>query len=658
MGDVSEHHQWRGRPWLSRVLRLLVVGLPLVIVVLAAWRIHVALGAPVDRTEAILRWVALSVASTIALIGLDRLARQLLPLATLLQLSLIFPDRAPSRFSVALRQNTTRRLQRDVEAGKLEPGTPQEAAEQLLALVAQLSRHDRLTRGHAERVRAYADLIGQELDLDAQQRGKLQWGALLHDIGKLNVPAEILRKTGKPTSREWTTLRNHPDEGWKLIAPLRPWLGEWSRATRDHHERWDGTGYPRRTAGAQISRAGRIVAVVDAFDVMTSARSYKEPISIAEARAELTRCAGAQFDADIVRAFHAVSLGRLRLVAGPLSWLAQLPAIGSIPAAQLPAAAFSVAAAASMAVTAAIVPLPADPLDESAARVVFDDPVISPFDLPGGIPTRTPDVAEEDERASSTTTTTEADPSTTTTLDPTSTTADTTTTTTTTQPPASSSSVAPTTTAPTTTAAPTTTTTSAPTTTTTPATTTTVNPIDLTYLGSNGTGPASIFLPFGGSPSGALANFDSDLNTDPGRTVRRSNNPMNTLDVDEIQAWSLMMNADFRAVGTPVIDIWAAVEEFDLSKEGWIQASFVVCNQVLTSCDIEAQATRRFRQADFGNGFGRVTIPMPAIDVTIPAGHFAVVAITAPNESDRDLWLAFDSAAHQSFGYLAQSPTG
>ncbi|NIR39344.1 MAG: HD domain-containing protein, partial [Actinobacteria bacterium] len=93
----------------------------------------------------------------------------------------------------------------------------------------------------------------------------------------------------------------HPNEGWKLVQPLRGWLGEWARATRDHHERWDGGGYPRGLRGHEISRAGRIVAVVDAFDVMTSRRTYSEPMSFETARAELARCAGAQFDPDVVR---------------------------------------------------------------------------------------------------------------------------------------------------------------------------------------------------------------------------------------------------------------------------------------------------------------------------------------------------------------------
>ncbi|MEZ5167760.1 MAG: HD domain-containing protein, partial [Acidimicrobiales bacterium] len=294
MTEKPSPKSWNRRPWLSRTVRLGAHAIPFVVVTAIIWRVHRWLGPPAGLLEAVVRWTALSAASTFALIGLDRVARRILPLATLLQMSLIFPDEAPSRFSIALRQRTTRSLQRELEEGRLAHDTPQQAAEHLLTLVAELSRHDRLTRGHSERVRAYADLVGQELALDETERSKLQWAALVHDIGKLQVPAAILNKKGRPSPREWEVLKTHPDEGWALITPLRPWLGEWARAVRDHHERWDGNGYPRGLAGTQISRAGRIVAVVDAFDVMTSTRSYKQPMPVAEARAELAKCAGSQ----------------------------------------------------------------------------------------------------------------------------------------------------------------------------------------------------------------------------------------------------------------------------------------------------------------------------------------------------------------------------
>ena len=142
---------------------------------------------------------------------------------------------------------------------------------------------------------------GEELGLSAEDRSKLQWAAPAHDVGKLRVDPAILNKSGKPTEAEWEELKTHADEGWMYIAPLRPWLGEWALAVRDHHEHWDGGGYPRGLSGAQISRGGRIVAVVDSFDATTSRRSYKDAMPVTEARAELVRCAGSQFDEETVR---------------------------------------------------------------------------------------------------------------------------------------------------------------------------------------------------------------------------------------------------------------------------------------------------------------------------------------------------------------------
>jgi uncharacterized membrane protein YgcG len=112
-----------------------------------------------------------------------------------------------------------------------------------------------------------------------------------------------------------------------LAGPLFVWLGEWGSAIEEHHERFDGGGYPSGRAGTGISVGGRILTVTDSFETMTASRSYKKPMGVAAARRELTRCAGTQFDPDIVRAFIAVSLGRLWWKVGPVSWAAQLPFI-------------------------------------------------------------------------------------------------------------------------------------------------------------------------------------------------------------------------------------------------------------------------------------------------------------------------------------------
>ncbi len=157
----------------------------------------------------------------------------------------------------------------------------------------------------------------------------MHWAALLHDVGKLDVRPEILNKAGRPTDDEWQEIRRHPEASGRWLTGLAPWLGDWSRAASEHHERFDGDGYPNRLRGTEISLAGRIVAVADAFDVMTAARSYKKPYPATQARAELALNSGTQFDPKIVRAFMCVSLGRLRAIVGPLAWLSRLPELVS-----------------------------------------------------------------------------------------------------------------------------------------------------------------------------------------------------------------------------------------------------------------------------------------------------------------------------------------
>lgn len=318
-------------------------------IVVTRWGAH-WIPRPNGLVGAVLWWGTITVAATAVLWATDRVLRRLLPLVALFRLSLVFPDRAPSRFKVALKSGTVRQLQRDVDAGKLRAVTPQDAAEQLLALAAALSAHDRLTRGHTERVRAYSVMIGEEMGLDDRELELLNWSGLVHDIGKLTVPPEILNKPGRPTDEEWATLREHPARAAELIMPLRSWLGDFADSATQHHERWDGTGYPHGLAGGEITMAGRIVAVADAYDVMTSSRSYKKPMPAEEARRELARCAGTQFDPVAVRAFLNVAIGRLRLVMGPLSSLFQFPAGG----ASLGSAAVGATAAATVAISSVL----------------------------------------------------------------------------------------------------------------------------------------------------------------------------------------------------------------------------------------------------------------------------------------------------------------
>jgi HD-GYP domain-containing protein (c-di-GMP phosphodiesterase class II)/outer membrane biosynthesis protein TonB len=271
--------------------------------------------------------------SMIVIAALDRTVRRLLPLATLLQLSLAFPDQAPSRLRIAL-HSSNRRQMRALVTEATENGladNPALAAEQVMLLVAAMGDHYRHTRSHSERVRLYADMIGREMHLTKEDRQKLQWGALLHDLGKLHLAPSIVDKKGPLDANEWILVRRHPEQGRRLLRPLVPFLGEWAEAVWNHHERWDGTGYPRGVGGDRIGRAAAIVAVADSFEAMTSANSYKKPMTVAEARAEVTAGAETQFSPEVVHAFLSISLGRLRIAMGPLAALAHIPFLQQAP---------------------------------------------------------------------------------------------------------------------------------------------------------------------------------------------------------------------------------------------------------------------------------------------------------------------------------------
>ncbi|MFP5333907.1 MAG: HD domain-containing phosphohydrolase [Actinomycetes bacterium] len=330
--DTSQErppNRWQARPHLAAVLRVTIFLGPVAASAAAGWAVTTL--APPDRSAAdtAIVLVATLAASVVTLVVTDRLLRRLLPVAVLLRLALVFPEHAPSRLRMARdvvrRRSTQEHLARLARAGQ----DPSLAAEAILSLVAALDEHDRPTRGHAERVRLYTELIAEELGLPARDRDRLRWAALLHDVGKLAVPAATLNKPGSLDQAEWELMRRHPDIGAELARPLMDWLGEWGDLVAQHHERWDGTGYPRGLAGTDICRGGRIVAVADAFDVMTAARAYRRPVARPAAYRELIRFSGSQFDPEVVRAMLAVSLPRVRRVQGAMAVLADVPLLAA-----------------------------------------------------------------------------------------------------------------------------------------------------------------------------------------------------------------------------------------------------------------------------------------------------------------------------------------
>jgi HD domain/PKD domain len=245
---------------LSRLVRFSVVAAPAAAGIATAAILSRLLPRPSGTPQALLYFAAITVAMLLVIVAVERAARRLLPLAALLNLSLLFPDNAPKRFAVARRVGRPRDLQRQLQ--------------------------------------------------EARDKGI--------EGGEVSKPAAL-------TERERLNVQRHPEEGARLIGPLRSWLGEWAAAVEHHHERWDGKGYPRALAAEKISLAGRIVAVADSYEVMTAVRPYRRPIGVIAARQELVRCSGAQFDPTVVRAFLNISVGRLWRVVGAGSWIAQLP---------------------------------------------------------------------------------------------------------------------------------------------------------------------------------------------------------------------------------------------------------------------------------------------------------------------------------------------
>lgn len=356
---TSGSDRWQARPALGGALRVAALVVPVLVGLGAAVLLATSLPAADGLLERIAWWSTVLGGSVLATYATDRVARRLLPLAVLLELSLVFPDRAPSRLR-AIRSASVRDLDTTLARlrGEGVPMQPYEAAETLVTLVGILGLHDKRTRGHSERVRALTDLLTDELRLDEDARMRLRWAALVHDLGKLTVPVTVLNGTARLEPSEWELLRQHPDEGVRLVSGLLPWLGAWGAAVGEHHERWDGGGYPRGLAAEEISYAARLVSVCDAFETMTSARSYKAARTAADGRRELARCSGSQFDPAVVRAFLSISLGRLTWVLGPITWLAQVPFVAAADRAGQAVKAGAVAAAVGGLVALGAVPGP------------------------------------------------------------------------------------------------------------------------------------------------------------------------------------------------------------------------------------------------------------------------------------------------------------
>jgi HD-GYP domain-containing protein (c-di-GMP phosphodiesterase class II) len=172
----------------------------------------------------------------------------------------------------------------------------------LKALAAALETRDTDTHGHSERVVSFSLRLGRELNLSEDELRSLEFGALLHDIGKIGIPDLILRKPAALTDEEWLTMRRHPVHGQQILRGIE-FLEGAARVVGEHHEKWDGTGYPLGLRGEEIDLNARIFAVADAFDAMISTRVYRAGKPYTAVAEELQRNAGRQFDPAVVAAF-------------------------------------------------------------------------------------------------------------------------------------------------------------------------------------------------------------------------------------------------------------------------------------------------------------------------------------------------------------------
>ena len=179
------------------------------------------------------------------------------------------------------------------------------------SLLASLRTHDAYTYRHSLRTVRLSLLLGRACGVETAGRLRvLCLGAVVHDLGKIFIPSDVLHKAGALSAEEWEAVKRHPLDGARMMRGVAASAGV-RRVVAEHHERWDGRGYPAGLIGEEIDFNARVVAVADAFDAMTSERPYRPAAGYAEAAAELERCAGTQFDPEVVLALLRAPRARL-----------------------------------------------------------------------------------------------------------------------------------------------------------------------------------------------------------------------------------------------------------------------------------------------------------------------------------------------------------
>jgi len=178
----------------------------------------------------------------------------------------------------------------------------------LESLATALDMRDEETQGHSVRVLQYAMKLAELMGIkDPGKLKTLEYGSLLHDIGKIGIPDSILKKPAELDKDEWKIMKTHPIAGYKILNNIK-FLEEASKIVLHHHENWDGTGYPGQLKKNEIPQAARIFSVADALDAMTSHRSYRKALTFAQAAAELSEYEGTRFDPEVIKAFRSISI--------------------------------------------------------------------------------------------------------------------------------------------------------------------------------------------------------------------------------------------------------------------------------------------------------------------------------------------------------------
>ena len=222
------------------------------------------------------------------------------------ELSAAEKEQQLERYAADLRETFKRERERRHELRRSYMAT-------VRALCNAVEARDAYTGKHAERVAAYGMEIARVLDAPFSDDPEVEFGFLLHDVGKVAVPDSILWKPEPLTPEERSLMERHPLVGWEILSEI-DFLGEAKLVVRHHHERWDGAGYPDGLAGDAIPLAARVFAVADVLDALTTVRPYRQPSTVDEARGMIGEASGTHFDPEVVAAFMEIAPARLETI--------------------------------------------------------------------------------------------------------------------------------------------------------------------------------------------------------------------------------------------------------------------------------------------------------------------------------------------------------